>query len=132
MVRRDFILGRQRMRNEVAGSYWQTGGRQDGLGNVWSVHTGIVVKLTPGGETTMISIQTVAMAILAQNVGGGMRGWGLQEILIAIVVIAAAVGLVFIALRVFGIAIPGWVVQCFWICVAAFVIIMAIRFVFSL
>ncbi len=58
--------------------------------------------------------------------------WGIGDFLIAIVVIAAAVGITYIALRVFGVTIPGWLVQIFWICIAAVVAIFAIRFVLSL
>jgi hypothetical protein len=58
--------------------------------------------------------------------------WSLGEILIAIVVIAACVALVYVALRQLGIAIPGWVVQVFWIVVIAFVVILAIRLVLSM
>lgn len=52
--------------------------------------------------------------------------------LVAIVVIAAAVALVYVALRQFGVAVPAWVVQVFWIVVIAIVVIAAIRFVLTL
>lgn len=58
-------------------------------------------------------------------------GWTFGNILIAIVVIAACVALMYVALRQFGISIPGWVQQVFWIVVCAFVVIMAIRLVLS-
>lgn len=61
-----------------------------------------------------------------------IQTWGIGDFLIAIVVIAAAVGITYIALRVFGVTIPGWLVQIFWICIAAVVAIFAIRFVLSL
>lgn len=61
-----------------------------------------------------------------------VRAWSLQQMLIAIVIIAAAVALVYVALRQFGVAIPEWVRQVFWIVVVAFVVILAIRLVFSL
>ncbi len=57
---------------------------------------------------------------------------GIVEILILIVIIAACVGIMFIALRVFGVTIPPWAIQIFWICVCAVVAILAIRFVASL
>lgn len=57
------------------------------------------------------------------------RAYSLVEILIAVVVIAACVALVYVALSQFGIAIPGWVITCFWIVVVAFVVVAAIRFV---
>ena len=43
-----------------------------------------------------------------------------------IVVIGAIVGLVYVALNQFGVAIPGWVIQCFWIVVVCFCVIFAI------
>jgi hypothetical protein len=61
-----------------------------------------------------------------------IHGWGLAEFLIAIVVIAACVALMYVALRQFGIAIPAWVIQVFWIIIVALVVIFAIRFVASL
>jgi len=38
---------------------------------------------------------------------------------------------VYVALRQFGVGIPGWVVQIFWIVVVAFVVIFAIKLVMS-
>jgi hypothetical protein len=58
--------------------------------------------------------------------------YSLAHILIAVVIIAACVALVYIALNQFGIAIPGWVVQVFWIVVVAVVIIAAIRFLLGM
>jgi hypothetical protein len=59
-------------------------------------------------------------------------GWSLGELAIMVVVLAAVCALVFVALRQFGIAVPGWVVQVGWILVVALVVILAIRFVMSL
>lgn len=58
-----------------------------------------------------------------------IAGLTFVQILILIVVIAACIALVYVALRQFGIAIPGWVIQCFWIVVVAFVVIAAIKLV---
>lgn len=66
--------------------------------------------------------------VLAQLIGG----YSLGQILIAIVIIAACVALVYVALRQFGIAIPPWVTQVFWIVVVAFVVIFAIKLVLSM
>jgi hypothetical protein len=63
---------------------------------------------------------------------GGMGAWSLGEILIAIVVIAACVGIVMVALRTFGVSIPSWVVSIFWIVCCAFVAIFAIRLILSM
>lgn len=56
-------------------------------------------------------------------------GFSIVELAILIVVIAAVVALVYVALNQFGVAIPGWVVQIFWIIVVAFCVIAAIRLV---
>lgn len=58
--------------------------------------------------------------------------WGITDFLIAIVIVAACVGIMYVALRVFGVTIPAWVVQIFWICICACVAIAAIRFVSTL
>lgn len=58
--------------------------------------------------------------------------WSIGHIAIAIVVIAAIVALVYVALREFGVSIPGWVIQCFWIVVVAMVVIFCIKFVMTL
>lgn len=68
------------------------------------------------------------MPILA----AAFAGWSLVDILIAVVVIAACVALVWVAIRQFGIAIPDWVMQVFWIVVVAVVVIFAIRFITSM
>ena len=59
-------------------------------------------------------------------------GYSIGQLAILIVVIAAIAALVFIALRQFGIAIPAWVQQVFWVIVVAIVVIFAIRFVMTL
>lgn len=61
-----------------------------------------------------------------------ISSWGLSDILIAVVIIAACVALVWIALRQFKVTIPDWVIQVFWILVVCVVVIFAIRFVTSL
>lgn len=66
--------------------------------------------------------------ILAQMAGSYSFG----QIAIAIVVIAAVIGLLLVACRQFGVSIPDWLVQVFWIVVAACVIIFAIRLVLSM
>ena len=61
-----------------------------------------------------------------------IRGWGIGEMAIAIVIIVAVVALVLIGCRAMGVEIPGWVVQVFWVIIIAMVIIAGIRFVMSL
>lgn len=67
-------------------------------------------------------------ALLALNPGA----WSIGDIVIAIVIIAAVVAVMYIALRQFGVAIPPWVIQIFWVVVVAVVAILAIRFLLSL
>ena len=67
-------------------------------------------------------------ALLALNPGS----WTVGEFVIAIVIIAAVVAVMYVALRQFGVAIPPWVIQIFWIVVVAVVAILAIRFLLSL
>ncbi len=69
------------------------------------------------------------MNLLAQ---AAFHGMGIGQIAIYVVIVAAICACVFVALRQFGIAIPNWVVQLFWILVVAFVVILAIRFLMSL
>ncbi len=59
-------------------------------------------------------------------------GWGVGEIAIAVVAIAAIIACVFLALREFKVPIPGWAFQVFWIVVIAFVIILAIRLIMEM
>lgn len=66
--------------------------------------------------------------ILAQ----ALAGWSFAQLAIAVVIVAAVIALVFIAVRQFGVQIPAWVVQVFWVLVVAVVIIFAIRFVMTL
>ena len=61
-----------------------------------------------------------------------IQGWSIGHMLIAVVIIAACVALVYVALRQFGIAIPAWVQQVFWIVIVAFVVIFAIRLVMGM
>jgi hypothetical protein len=61
-----------------------------------------------------------------------VAGYSLGQLAIAVVIIAAVVALVYVALRQFGITIPPWVVQVFWIIVVAFVVIAAIKIVLSM
>lgn len=65
--------------------------------------------------------------LLAQAVG-----WSIGHMAIAIVILAAVVAIVFVALKQFNIAVPGWVVHVAWIVVVAMVCILAIRFLLSL
>lgn len=61
-----------------------------------------------------------------------VRSWDIGELLIWAVILAAACALVMVAIRQFGVSIPGWVTQVLWICLVALVVVVAIRFVLSL
>lgn len=60
------------------------------------------------------------------------QNWGLGENAISIVIVAAIVALVLVALRQFNLAIPAWITQILWICLVAYVIIIAIRLLMSM
>ncbi len=59
-------------------------------------------------------------------------GWSLIEVVVAIIIIAAVIAVMYIALRQFGVGIPPWVIQIFWVVVVAFVAIFAIRLLMSM
>lgn len=67
--------------------------------------------------------------LLADVVFGG---WGFGQVFIAIVVVAAVLGIVWVALREFGVVVPAFVLRIFWIVVCAVVAVVAIKFVLSL
>lgn len=73
--------------------------------------------------------------ILSCSEGANMLAFvpiSIGEIAIMIVIVAAVVAIVYVALRQFGITIPGWVIQVFWIIVVCFVCILAIKLVISM
>ncbi len=61
-----------------------------------------------------------------------VRTWGIGELLIFVIVIAACIGIAAIAVKASGINIPAWVIQIFWIVLVVVVAIFAIRFLLSL
>ena len=63
---------------------------------------------------------------------GPISTWGIGDIAIAIVMIAAIVALVYVALRQFGVAIPQWVIQIFWIVIIALVAIFAVKLIMGM
>lgn len=69
-------------------------------------------------------------AILGQVM---VRGWGIQEYLIAIVVITAAIGVAWLVMtKVFEVTPPAWLIKILWIVLAAVIAVVAIRFLFTL
>lgn len=53
------------------------------------------------------------------------------EILIAVIIIGAAIGITLVALRAYGLNPPPWVMQIFWIVLVAVAAVLAIRIVMS-
>lgn len=59
-------------------------------------------------------------------------GLSVVQLCIYVVIVAACLALMYVALSKFGIAIPDWVIQCFWIVVVAMVVIFCIKLVANL
>lgn len=59
-------------------------------------------------------------------------GGGIINLLIYVIVIGAVIGIVYVALQQFGVAIPAWATKIFWIVVVAFVAIFAIKLILSM
>jgi hypothetical protein len=59
-------------------------------------------------------------------------GWTFGQVIIAIIVIAACVGILLVACNQFGIQIPGFVIQIFWIVLCAGIAIFAIRLILGM
>ncbi len=69
--------------------------------------------------------------LFAQQMGHG-RTWGIGDIVVAIIVCLAIIGIAIVACRVMGFVIPQWVWQIVAIVVVAVIAILAIRFLLSL
>ena len=67
------------------------------------------------------------LSLLANNVS-----LSFPDVLIYIIIIGACIAITYIALRQFGVVIPAFVIQIFWIVVAVVMAILAIRFIMSL
>jgi hypothetical protein len=61
-----------------------------------------------------------------------VAGYSLGQLAIFVVVVLALAGLVAVAVRAFGVSVPGWLVQVISIVIAAIIIIAAIRIVMSM
>lgn len=57
---------------------------------------------------------------------------GIAHWIVVAIAIAAAVGIMYVAMRQFGVEPPAWAVQIFWIVIVAVVAITAVRFVAGL
>ena len=58
--------------------------------------------------------------------------WSIVEFIIAAIIVIAVIAVLFIYLRAQGVTLPPWIIQIFWVVVAAFVAIIAIRFLMSM
>jgi hypothetical protein len=74
------------------------------------------------------------MTMLAQVTGllAQMGHWGVEKILIAILVIGGAVAILLIAMKAMGMTLPDWIWKILVICAVVFVAAVAIHFVFNL
>ncbi len=63
---------------------------------------------------------------------GPIATWSLVDFIIAIIIIAGCVGILYVFLGVAGVQIPPWVIRVFWIVVACVVCIFAIRLIASM
>lgn len=61
-----------------------------------------------------------------------MFGLSIVNLIILAVIIAACLALMFVAFRKYGIQVPEWVIQCFWIVIVAIVVIFCIKLVWSM
>lgn len=60
------------------------------------------------------------------------KGMSILQVLMWLIVVAGAVGILFIVCNTIGIAIPSFVIQIFWVCVVVALAILAIQFIGSL
>jgi hypothetical protein len=65
-------------------------------------------------------------------VHGHALGWSMADILIFVIVFVAIFSVAYVALSHFKFVVPSAVVTIFWICVLAFVAVVAIRFLLTL
>lgn len=61
-----------------------------------------------------------------------LTGYTFGQLAIAVVIIVAVCGVVYVAMRASGFTPPPWVIQVFWIVAVAAVCILAIKFLLSL
>jgi hypothetical protein len=61
-----------------------------------------------------------------------MNNWTFMQWIVAIIIVAAAVGILLVVIPVLGFSIPGWVIQIAWILLVAVIAVGAIRFLMYL
>jgi hypothetical protein len=67
--------------------------------------------------------------MLVAQVGAG---YSLVHLVVIAIIVAAVIGIALVAIRASGVALPGWVMQIFWIVVVAVVAIFAIKLLLSM
>ncbi len=76
----------------------------------------------------MILLVKSSVLRMAGGLPPNLRGpWTFGGVIIAIIILAACLGVLYVALPAMGIAIPAWAMTIFWIVIIAFVAIAAIR-----
>ncbi len=74
----------------------------------------------------------IAQTLIAQVGRGGMWGYSFEELIVRVVIVAAIIGILYVALDYFGVKIPGWLLRCIGIVIVAFVAIICIRLLASM
>ncbi len=62
----------------------------------------------------------------------GMWGFSFEALVIRIIVIAAVIGILYVALDYFGVKIPAWLLKCIGIVIVAFVAIVCIKLLMTM
>lgn len=75
-----------------------------------------------------------AVALVAQAVapGGGWRAWTLTDWVVAIIIVAAVIAILYVALQGMGITLPEWFKKIAVIVVVAVVAVLAIKLILTL
>lgn len=76
----------------------------------------------------MTNVATFAQVVQA----GGWRTWGLVEWVVAIIIVATVIAILYVALQAMGITLPEWFKKIAIIVVVAIVAILAIKLILSL
>lgn len=61
-----------------------------------------------------------------------MAGWSISRIIVAIIVLAGCLAILWVALGALGIAIPAFVVTCLWIVLIVAVCVIAVKIIASM
>jgi hypothetical protein len=72
------------------------------------------------------------MSALTPLFAQALGGYSILQLCVFIIVIAAAIAIVFIIMRQMGVAIPPFIVQIMWVLLAVFVGVFALYFLFNM